>query len=195
MDLTIEVQKKLELLIRDGYVMAEEYFLAMINQPVKFSPRQFGFLSNVQRSRFFEERIPEQVVAMIQNFIGEPSGDAFLFLDQAGSNGIIHYLDDVQGNSSRITISDREALLEIGGILINSFLSVFGDSIQFKQSFVKPRIIINPGKRINDQIKNNSEKSVSLFSEFDFNLKEGRVLGQGTILISGESLLDGFLKL
>jgi chemotaxis protein CheC len=85
--------------------------------------------------------IPGEVASIHQVFGGPVAGDALLLLNYDGAVHLTDLLTD--GNappSSRLDESAREVLTEVGNILLNACLGMFGNLLDVRVSFSVPRL-------------------------------------------------------
>jgi chemotaxis protein CheC len=81
-----------------------------------------------------------EVATVHQIFGGPVSGDAFLMLEVEGAAKLIGLLTDAEAPTRKMGVSDREVLAEVGNILLNACLGVFGDLLQVRFTFAVPRL-------------------------------------------------------
>ncbi len=81
-----------------------------------------------------------EVATVHQIFGGPVSGDAFLLLDIAGAARLVDLLADAGAPTTQMGASAREVLAEVGNILLNACLGVFGDLLQVRFTFTVPRL-------------------------------------------------------
>lgn len=80
-------------------------------------------------------------VATVHQIFGGPvSGDAFLLLDLAGAAKLVGLLTDAHAPIGQMGESAREVLAEVGNILLNACLGVFGDLLHVRFTFAVPRL-------------------------------------------------------
>jgi chemotaxis protein CheC len=84
--------------------------------------------------------LPAEVATVHQVFSGAVTGDALLLLDYEGAVILKDLLTDHPLKSNRLDESDREVLTEIGNILLNACLGMFGNLLQVHVSFSVPRL-------------------------------------------------------
>ena len=89
-----------------------------------------------QLSRF----VPGEVAWIHQIFDGPVAGDALLLLNYEGAVQLTELLTDDSSNSHRLDESAREVLTEVGNILLNACLGVFGNVLQVHVGFSVPRL-------------------------------------------------------
>jgi chemotaxis protein CheC len=81
-----------------------------------------------------------EVATVHQIFGGPVSGDAFLVLEVEGAAKLVGLLTDAEAPTRKMGVSDREVLAEVGNILLNACLGVFGDLLQVRFTFAVPRL-------------------------------------------------------
>lgn len=86
------------------------------------------------------EFIPAELASVHQIFTGSLTGDALLLLNYDGAVTLTDLLTDEAIQSHRLNESAREVLTEVGNILLNACLGVFGNLLQVQISFSIPRL-------------------------------------------------------
>jgi chemotaxis protein CheC len=81
-----------------------------------------------------------EVATVHQIFGGPVEGDAFLLLEVEGAAKLVGLLTDADAPTPKMGASDREVLAEVGNILLNACLGVFGDLLQVRFTFAVPRL-------------------------------------------------------
>jgi chemotaxis protein CheC len=81
-----------------------------------------------------------EVATVHQIFGGPVAGDAFLLLDVEGAARLVDLLTDAGAPTRQMGASAREVLAEVGNILLNACLGVFGDLLQVRFTFAVPRL-------------------------------------------------------
>jgi chemotaxis protein CheC len=84
--------------------------------------------------------IPAELASVHQIFTGSLTGDALLLLNYEGAVTLTDLLTDEAIRSNRLNESAREVLTEVGNILLNACLGVFGNLLQVRISFSIPRL-------------------------------------------------------
>jgi chemotaxis protein CheC len=84
----------------------------------------------------------DEVASVLQPFSGPVSGDALLVLDYVGAVRLADLITDEPMSSTRLSESAREVLVEIGNILLNACLGVFGNLLQLHVTFAVPRLYV-----------------------------------------------------
>ena len=91
---------------------------------------------DAELSRF----LPGEIAWIHQVFEGPVAGDALLLLNSEGAVELTELLTDNSNGSHRLDESAREVLTEVGNILLNACLGVFGNVLHVKVGFSVPRL-------------------------------------------------------
>jgi len=86
------------------------------------------------------EFLPAEVATVHQVFSGPVMGDALLLLNYDGAVTLADLLTEEKVRSDRLNASSREVLTEVGNILLNACLGMFGNLLQVHVSFSVPRL-------------------------------------------------------
>ncbi|MFY9558315.1 MAG: chemotaxis protein CheC [Blastocatellia bacterium] len=84
--------------------------------------------------------LPAEIASVHQVFSGAVTGDALLLLSHDGALMLADLLTDEPFRSNRLDTSDREVLTEVGNILLNACLGMFGNLLQVHVTFSVPRL-------------------------------------------------------
>jgi chemotaxis protein CheC len=91
---------------------------------------------DAELSRF----LPGEIAWIHQVFDGPVAGDALLLLNSEGAVELTELLTDNSNGSHRLDESAREVLTEVGNILLNACLGVFGNVLHVQVGFSVPRL-------------------------------------------------------
>jgi chemotaxis protein CheC len=80
------------------------------------------------------------VATVHQIFTGPVSGDALLLLNHDGAVRLVDLLTGTEAPTKRLGEAGKEVLSEVGNILLNACLGIFGDLLQVRFSFTVPRL-------------------------------------------------------
>ena len=86
------------------------------------------------------EFLPAEIATVHQVFSGAVTGDALLLLSYDGAVMLTDLLTDEPARTKALNSSDREVLTEVGNILLNACLGMFGNLLQVHVSFSVPRL-------------------------------------------------------
>jgi chemotaxis protein CheC len=134
-------------------------------------------------------------VATVHQIFGGPvSGDAFLLLDVAGASRLVDLLTDAGAPTKQMGSSAREVLAEVGNILLNACLGVFGDLLQVRFTFAVPRLHLETlGSMLNSLVIGRDELRHALLVGTRFQLRASEVTGC-MVLVLGVSSLELFVQ-
>jgi chemotaxis protein CheC len=134
-------------------------------------------------------------VATVHQIFGGPvSGDAFLLLDIDGAARLVDLLTDAGAPTGEMGASAREVLAEVGNILLNACLGVFGDLLQVRFTFAVPRLHLEAlGSMLGSLVIENDELRHALLVGARFRVRASEVTGC-LVLVLGITSLDLFVK-
>jgi chemotaxis protein CheC len=134
--------------------------------------------------------IPGEVASIHQVFGGPVAGDALLLLNHDGAVHLTDLLTD--GNappSSRLDESAREVLTEVGNILLNACLGMFGNLLDVRVSFSVPRLHLDTlDDLLASLIAGGSEPQYALVIYTAFQIRDSSVKGFLVMVLSVTSL-------
>jgi chemotaxis protein CheC len=134
-------------------------------------------------------------VATVHQIFGGPvSGDAFLLLDVEGASRLVDLLTDAGAPTGQMGTSAKEVLAEVGNILLNACLGVFGDLLQVRFTFAVPRLHLEQlGSMLGSLLIDNDELRHALLVGARFRVKASEVTGC-MVLVLGITSLDLFVQ-
>lgn len=133
-----------------------------------------------------------EVATVHQIFGGPVSGDAFLMFDLEGAAKLIMLLSDSAAPVRQMGASDREVLAEVGNILLNACLGVFGDLLQVRFTFAVPRLQLDSlGSMLTSLLVERDEICHALVIGTRFSIRESDVTGC-MVLVLGVTSLQNF---
>jgi chemotaxis protein CheC len=83
------------------------------------------------------------VATVHQVFTGPVAGDAFLLLNFDGAVHLVDLLTDTRSTSGTLGAAAREVVTEVGNILMNACLGVFGNLLHVRFSFSVPKLSLD----------------------------------------------------
>lgn len=134
-------------------------------------------------------------VATVHQIFGGPvSGDAFLLLDVEGATQLVHLLTSAEVGGQQMGSSDREVLAEIGNILLNACLGVFGDLLQVRFTFAVPRLQLESlSSMLTSLVVDETEIRHALLVGARFSIRSTDVTGC-LVLVLGVTSLEMFIS-
>jgi chemotaxis protein CheC len=138
--------------------------------------------------------INEEIVSVHQVFNGPVAGDALLMLNHTGAIRLTDLLCESRVPSQKLDESAREALTEVGNILLNACLGVFGNLLQVHVGFSMPRLHLEHlGQLIRSITIGAEELRYAVVVSAAFGIQENSVSGYLAIVL-GVSSLDRLLR-
>jgi chemotaxis protein CheC len=89
------------------------------------------------------EFVHGEVASVHQVFTGPVAGDAFLLLNFEGATRLVDLLTGSSGASPYLGASAKEVIVEVGNILMNACLGIFGNLLKIRFSFSVPRLSLD----------------------------------------------------
>jgi chemotaxis protein CheC len=138
--------------------------------------------------------IPGEVASVNQVFSGPISGNALLLLDEKAARVLSELLTDDRLPTETFDTSAREIITEVGNILLNACLGVFGNLLQIQVSFAVPRLNVASIDSVMRSITvRDEELSYALMIHTRFRLRANNVAGY-LVIILGITSLDRLLS-
>jgi chemotaxis protein CheC len=135
-----------------------------------------------------------EVATVHQIFTGPVAGDALLLLDSGGAVVLANLLTNEQAPAPRLDASAREVLTEVGNILLNACLGVFGNLLQVQVSFSIPRLHLESlNSVLTSLIIGKEELRYALVVYTSFQMRASEVTGY-LIIVLGVASLDRLIR-
>ena len=141
-----------------------------------------------------EKMLGAEVVSVNQRFSGPVSGTALLLLDEPSALVLSRLLSDARLVARGFDFNAKEIITEVGNILLNACLGVFGNLLQISVSFSVPSLQVENVSRVLDAVVNRSEEKLryGLMIHTQFHAKTGDVTGY-LVIVLGIASLDRLL--
>ena len=141
MELTDAQRDSLTELINIGYGRAAASLSQLTRQRVTLEVPRISVYLIDKASAALREAMPGEgeVTSVHQLFSGPVSGHALLLLDRQAALSLNALLLDQRQLSDDLHDAEREVLTEVGNILLNACLGVFGNVLRVQMTFSVPR--------------------------------------------------------
>jgi chemotaxis protein CheC len=134
-----------------------------------------------------------EVASVHQMFSGPVGGNALLLLDEEAAT-MLNRLITNDDSSDLADPSAKEVLIEVGNIVLNACLGVFGNLLQVQVTFAVPRLHIEFLDRILGSITvGQQELHYGLMIQTKFTLRGSNVSGY-LVIILGVTSLDNLIE-
>ena len=135
------------------------------------------------------EFLPAELASVHQVFTGPLTGDALLLLNYDGAVMLTELLTDEAIHSHRLNESAREVLTEVGNILLNACLGMFGNLLQVRISFSVPRLHLETlARMVKSLVIDKEELRYALVVYTAFRVRDSAISGFLVIALSVVSL-------
>jgi chemotaxis protein CheC len=135
-----------------------------------------------------------EVATVHQVFTGPVAGDAFLLLNFDGAVQLVDLLTNGEVATKGLGASAREVVTEIGNIVMNACLGVFGNLLHVRFSFSVPRLSLDDlSAMVNSLVVDDNSMQHALVVGARFRLRKGEVTGC-LVLVLGIASFELFLK-
>jgi chemotaxis protein CheC len=125
-----------------------------------------------------------EVASVHQVFSGPVSGNALLLLDHDAAVMLNSLILDEENTSGKLHAAAREALAEVGNIVLNACLGVFGNLLQVQVTFSVPRLHVESVEGVLRSISvNEHELQYALMVHTRFHLRDSEVSGYMVIIL------------
>jgi chemotaxis protein CheC len=135
-----------------------------------------------------------EVATVHQVFSGPVAGNALLLMDQDGARMLNDLLTNETSLNNSLDGGAREVLTEVGNIVLNACLGVFGNLLHVQVSFAVPRLHVESIDTVLNSITVNSvELQYALMIQTKFFIRQGNVSGY-LVIILGITSLSALLR-
>lgn len=134
------------------------------------------------------------VATVHQTFTGALAGDALLLLEYDGAVRLADLLTEGHAVATQLDESGREVLMEVGNILLNTCLSMFGDVLRVHVAFSVPRLKLEAvTELVSSLVSGKEELRYALVIYTQFRLSQNAVSGY-IVIVLGVASLDRLLQ-
>jgi chemotaxis protein CheC len=133
--------------------------------------------------------LPGEVASIHQPFDGAIAGDAFLILNYEGAVRLTDLLTDGSAPQAELDESAREVLTEVGNILLNACLGMFGNVLRVRVNFSVPNLHLESLEDLIDSVRKDHEGlRYAIIVYTSFRIRESAVTGYLVLVLSVVSL-------
>ena len=183
MELTASHQEALTELINIGYGRAAAALSELTGRRIILDVPKVAVFPIDQVGAALSGVLRGEVASVHQVFSGPVAGHALLLLDHEAAMLLNSLLLD-QPPAGRLDATAREALIEVGNIVLNACLGVFGNLLQVQVTFAVPRLHLESvGGVLNSISVHEEELQYALMVHTRFCLKDSDVSGYLVIVL------------
>ncbi len=195
MDLTLTQKDALTELINIGYGRAAGALSELTGYRITLEVPQVAMHEIREIAPLLENVIAGEVASVNQVFTGPISGNALLLLDEKAALMLSRLFDEERSAERGFDSSAREVITEVGNILLNACLGVFGNLLHVHVSFAVPRLHVESVQHVLESVTLESQEKLSygLMIHTRFHLRASNVTGY-LVIILGITSLDRLLR-
>ena len=182
MELTATHQDTLTELINIGYGRAAAALSELTGRRIILEVPRVAVYPIQEVGDALTSVLQGEVASVHQVFSGPVAGNALLLLDKDAAMMLNSLLLD--SSSGQMLAAEREALIEVGNIVLNACLGVFGNLLQVQVTFAVPRLHLESVDGVLKSISVRSEElQYALMVHTRFSVKGSGVSGYLVILL------------
>ncbi len=194
MELTTSQKDALTELINIGYGRAAGALSELTGYRVTLEVPRITMHRIEQITPLLAHLIEGEVASVNQIFSGPIAGNALLMLDEHAAAMLSRLLSDDDSMGNSLDANGREIITEVGNILLNACLGVFGNLLRVQVTFAVLRLEVNSAGRVLESIAVGGEElRYGLMIHTRFHLRASNVTGY-MIIILGITSLDRMLR-
>jgi chemotaxis protein CheC len=145
-------------------------------------------------SKALSRHVHGEVATVHQIFSGPIAGDALLLLNHDSALQLIELLTGAGAPTKRLRASSKEVLNEIGNILLNACLGIFGDLLKVQFSFTVPRLHLESlSDMLESLVIERDELRYALLIGAQFKVQSSAITGS-LLVVLGIASLEHLMK-
>jgi chemotaxis protein CheC len=196
MELTISQKDALTELINIGYGRAAGALSELTGYRITLEVPNVSMHEISEIAPLLEGVVSGEVASVNQMFSGPISGTAMLLMDERSALMLSRLLTDERAPVvGDLDAGAREIITEVGNILLNACLGVFGNLLHVHVSFAVPRLHVEKVQQVLESVNIEAEERLryGLMIHTRFRLRASNVVGY-LVIILGITSLDRMLR-
>lgn len=189
MKLTERQRDALSELINIAFARTGAALSELTGHRVMLNPPEVAVYQTEDLRPALAQFVPGDVASIHQVFAGPVAGDALLLLNYPGAVQLTDLLTDESNHSAFLDESAREVLTEVGNILLNACLGMFGNLLNVHVTFSVPRLHLETlDDLIGSLTTDKTGMHYALVVYTAFQIRDSSVKGFLVIVLSVDSL-------
>jgi chemotaxis protein CheC len=192
MELTASQKDALTELINIGYARAAGALSELTGHRIELGVPAVAMYRIGELTSLLCNVMNGEVASVNQIFSGPVSGNALLLLDQSAATMLNQLLTEgatVAAITPNLDAAAREVITEVGNIVLNACLGVFGNLLKVQVTFAVPRLHVESVESLLSSITvGDKELRYALMAQTRFHLKGSNVSGYLVIILGVTSL-------
>jgi len=188
MELSTSQQDTLTELINIGYARAAGALSDLTGHRITLAVPEVAIHEIEKITPLLQEVIDGEITSVNQFFGGSITGNAILLLDKSAALLLNRLLTD-RPQAGTLDESAREVIIEVGNIVLNACLGVFGNLLQVQMSFSVPHLQVDDVEHIMRSIRIQDQTfRYAMMIHTRFHLRASDVSGYLVIILGMTSL-------
>ena len=193
MELTETQKDALTELINIGYARAAGALSQLTGHRISLEVPQVAIHRVTEMPGLLRNVVRGEVASVNQVFSGPVSGNALLLLDDGAALLLTRLLTGEDAAAGSLDLTSREVITEVGNIVLNACLGVFGNLLKVQVSFSVPRLHIETVEHVFNSITvADRELQYALMIHTRFYVQSENVKGY-LVIVLGVTSLDRLL--
>ena len=193
MELTATQTDSLSELINIGYARAAGALSELTGYRIMLEVPRVEAHPIKEVTNILARTLKGEVASVHQVFTGPVGGNALLLLDHEAAVMLNRLLTNDSPANKELDASAREVLTEVGNIVLNACLGVFGNLLRVQVAFAVPRLHVDAVESVLNSITvDEKELQYALMIQTRFHLRNSNVKGY-LVIILGITSLDTLL--
>ena len=193
MDLTESQKDALTELINIGYARAAGALAQLTGHRITLEVPKVAIHGIEEMPGLLQSVVQGEVASVHQVFSGPVSGNALLLLDDDAALLLTRLLTGEDNPSTGMDAAAREVITEVGNIVLNACLGVFGNLLRVQVSFSVPRLHVETVEQVFNTITvADRDLRYALMIHTRFHVKMENVSGY-LVIVLGVTSLDRLL--
>lgn len=195
MELTAHERDSLTELINIGYGRAAGSLSELTGYRITLEVPKVSIHPIAAIGPMLDDIMRSPVACVNQRFSGALAGNALLLLDKPSAIILSRLLTDDRAASGQFDSNAQEIITEVGNILLNACLGVFGNLLHVQVNFFVPRLSLDQVSNVIANVANSAQERVSfgLMIHTHFQAKAEDVNGY-LVIVLGIASLDRLLS-
>lgn len=182
----------IEELINIAFSRAAASLSELINNRILIEAPRVSVHPISELPRALKEIMPDNIVSVHQLFTGAVSGDAFFIFDSGMAASLAALMSGrplPDASPAALDAGSSEVLMEVGNILLNACLGVFGNLLNVQVTFSVPKLQVdNLSGLLSSMRVGPSELRYAMVASTSFRVRESALTGYLVIALGVTSL-------
>ncbi|MCD6290007.1 MAG: chemotaxis protein CheC, partial [Anaerolineae bacterium] len=179
----------LRMLVNNGVEQTTIALSALVDKRVRLSAPEVTICSLTELGSRLSDILPGEVVTVHQIFNGAMTGDAMLLLEFESANTLIALLTGISPLPGRLGRADQDVLLEVGNILLNTFVGTLSNTMETCVTFTIPDLRLEAVNSLLNTLMIERDKTHhALLVTTQFRIEDGSVEGYLVLVLELSSL-------